>query len=199
MTVSTAFLEYDDASHRYYADGKLLMSVTQILDNAGMVSQYCRDEEARFRGSRVHELCHEDDARRLDMRKVPASLRGYVTAWRSFRRDTGFLPIASEHRVDCPQFGYAGRFDRLGTRNGSKLLVLLDIKTSKTGVVPEYTRLQLAAYAFAFNPTAVYERMGVALMPQGQYRIHTYPIANDRIDRAEWLSLCQKNTQKENN
>jgi len=197
MQTSTAFLEYSDAEHKYYADGKELPSVTTILDAAGLISPFCKDEIARYRGSMVHEYTVADDMSRLDFRKVPQHLRGYIRAWRSFRLISEFKPTLIEHRVDSIEHGYSGRFDRFGFRKGQTLPTLLDIKTSKTGAIPEYARLQLAAYSMALGPTKAYERMAVALMPNGQFKLAIYPVKQHFIDRAEWLGLLNRYQTKE--
>lgn len=186
------FLEIDDVAHKYYNDGRELPSVTTILDRAGLISDFSKDDEARRRGALVHDFTANDDITRLDLRSVPSGLRGYVRAWRKFREQVGFIPILIEHRVDSVKYGYAGRFDRYGVRDGQPLRVLLDIKTSIAGVVPDYTRLQLAAYALAFNEKAVFERVAVALMPTGKFNVKTYPASQHFLDRAEWLGLLQK-------
>lgn len=194
--MSIAFLEYDEGRHAYYVDGKALPSVTQILDGAGLISAFCRDEESRFRGTAVHAYCAQDDIAPLDLRTVPASLRNYVRAWRRYRIDTGFMPTLIEHRVDSFEYGYSGRFDRLGVMPGQSLLTLLDIKTAKTGSIATYVRLQLAAYALAYAPTRVFDRRTVSLMPDGRYNTRNYPLFTHHSDRAEWLGILRQ--QKEN-
>lgn len=197
MTPQPVYLEYSESAHKYYADGKELPSVTTILDAAGLISPYCKDEEARYRGSRIHEYTSLDDVSRLDFRKVPRHLRGYINAWRNFRAISDFKPTLIEHRVDCLELGYSGRFDRLGKRKGQALSTLLDIKTSNSGIAPDYARLQLAAYSYALDPTKVFDRMAVVLMPEGgQFRIKVYPAKDHFIDRAEWLGLVAKHKEK---
>jgi hypothetical protein len=198
MTTPATFLEYSGSEHRYFADGRELPSVTQILDAAGMVSPFCKDEEARSRGSQVHEFCAIDDVTPLDLRKVPASLRGYLKAWRRYRIDTGFMPTLIEHRVDSLAVGYSGRFDRLGTMPGQTILTLLDIKTSKTGTIADYVRLQLAAYAMAYQDTTVFDRKTVSLMPNGRYNTKTYGFSSHFSDRAEWLEILRNYKEKNN-
>jgi hypothetical protein len=196
--MTTPFREYSDTQHRYFVDGRELPSVTTVLDSAGKISPFCKDEEARFRGSKVHEICAVDDMIRYDMRKVPIDLRGYLRAWRRFRSETGFAPIAIEYRVDHLGFGYSGRFDRLGSVPGRKLLTLLDIKTSKTGAIADYVRLQLAAYALAFDQKAIFERLTVSLMPTGQFKCQSCPIDNFYTDRSEWLAILKTHREKNN-
>lgn len=192
--MTATYLEYSDRDHAYYADGRKMQSVTQILDAAGHISSYCKDEEARYRGTMIHELTCEEDTRRepLDLRSIDPAYRGYIRAWRSFKKSVGFVPQLIEQRVDCPDYGYAGRFDRLGSRSGKTLLTMLDIKTSKTGLVPEYARLQLAAYCYAFNSNRVFERMAVSLMPTGKFTIKVYPVTGLMHDRAEWLRTVEQ-------
>lgn len=198
LVATATFLEYSDAEHRYFTNGKEMPSVTQILDAAGLISPFCRDEEARYRGSKVHEFCAVDDVTRLDFRKVPVDLRGYLRAWRRYRLDTGFTPHLIEHRVDCSNYGYAGRFDRFGVIPGKALPVLLDIKTSKTGAIAGYVRLQLAAYSLAFSANKVFYRTAVSLMPNGRYSSMTYPVATHSSDRAEWLQILRQTQEKTN-
>jgi hypothetical protein len=197
MSTPATYLEYSDREHRYFADGKELRSVTQVLDAAGLISQFCKDDEAAARGTEVHRLCALDDEHRLDLRTVPVQLRGYLRAWRKYRQDTGFKPYLIEHRVDCLEYGYSGRFDRLGYTPGG-IGTVLDIKTSKSGAVPAYARLQLVAYGLAYDHRRVFERTAVSLRPGGKYNCRNYSIADYFIDRAEWLSIL-KTTKEQNN
>lgn len=198
------FLEYDSKSHRYFTDGKHLPSVTQILDAAGLVSQHCRDEEGRWRGSEVHALCADDDANpgiRLDLRTVDPRLRGYMRAWRKYRQDSGFIPTEIERRIDDHANGYSGRFDRAGFRPTSDPTyfqdMIIDLKTSKAGSVADYVRYQLVAYAHAFKPNHLFERIAVALKPDGTYRCKVYSQMEFQSDLAKWLQIL--NTVKEKN
>lgn len=189
------FIEYDDNAHAYYVDGRKFQSVTQILDAAGFISPFCKDEEARERGTRVHAYTAIDDIEQIDLRKMPDQYRGYIRAWRRYRSETGFTPTLIEHRVDCEEFRYAGRFDRLGKYPGS-LQTIIDIKTSKVGAIPKYARLQLVAYGYAMNPTRIFERITVSLKPDGTYNTMPYSLDTYQVDRAEWLSIV-RSTQLE--
>jgi hypothetical protein len=195
---STTLREYSDREHRYFADGREYRSVTQILNAAGLISEYCRDEEARWRGTEVHDICATDDIETVDLRTIDSRLRGYVKAWRQYRADTGFTPTLIEHRVDCDEFRYAGRFDRIGMfPNGQKLLTIIDLKTAKSGAIPKYARLQLVAYGHAFNPTQIFGRITVSLKPDGRYNTMPYPLESYQADKAEWLGMVRK-TEEEN-
>ena len=62
--MTTAFLEYSDREHAYYVDGRELPSVTTILDRAGLISRFCKDDLAAARGTEVHRLCAKYDTDR---------------------------------------------------------------------------------------------------------------------------------------
>lgn len=199
----TSFLEYSDRDHKYYADGRERLSVTQILNKAGMISEYCIDEEARWRGSEVHQLCAEEDEARqeegqdIDLRTVDARLRGYIRAWRKYRRESGFIPTLIEHRIDDHVNGYAGRLDRVGKLHLSGTAVI-DLKTSKSGSVADYVRYQLVAYAHAYKPGHIFERIAVALRPDGQYRCKVFPMHEFQADLAKWFQILNS-VKGENN
>lgn len=184
------YLEFDEQDHRYFADGIELPSVTQVLDAAGHISQFCKDDQARWRGVSVHALAAEDDKTHLDLRTVPVELRGYLRAWRKYKMESGFQVEQIEKRVDSP-VGYSGRLDRTGFLPQSKLLFILDLKTSKSGAVASYVKYQLAAYAFAENPRSIFNRVAVALMPDGNYRCKVYQIEDLQIDIAEFLTMVK--------
>lgn len=199
----TAFLEYSHEAHAYYVNGRELPSVTTILDRAGLISQFCKNDVAAARGTEVHRLCALDDAvpggHDLDLRKVPTGLRGYILAWRRYRTDAGFIPAMIEQRVDSIEHGYSGRLDRVGVRRGQTLLTLLDIKTAKSGAIADYVRLQTAAYALALDPEKVFERACISLRPDGRYNSLHYPAWKHHADRAEWLGIVRKVKSEEDN
>lgn len=210
MTFATEiFREYSDRDHAYFADGREYRSVTRILDAGGLISPYCRDEEARDRGVDVHELTAREDLRRaftssvaselfIDLRTVRKALRGYVRGWRKYRLDSGFNPTLIEQRVDCDALRYSGRFDRLGTFPGQKLRTIIDIKTAKSGAIPKSARLQLVAYGYALDPNEIFGRITVSLKPDGSYNSMPYPIESYQSDRAEWLQLVRTTEEQKN-
>lgn len=184
----TAFLEYSDSEHRYFADGREVLSVTQVLNLAGLVSPFCMQEEARWRGSEVHRLCAVSDGEGLDLRTVPSKLRGYIRAWQQYRKDTGFEPTLIEQRIDDHVHHYSGRLDRVGTRRGQTSLTIIDLKT---GAVPDYAKYQLAAYAHGLRPNHVFERIGVQLKPDGKYSSKVFSQMDFNADLAKFLQMLR--------
>lgn len=184
------FFEFDEHNHQYYINGEQFTSVTQVLDKAGFVPEFCKAIESRMRGTAVHQYCAEDDVKRVDLRTVQPDLRGYIRAWRIFRSQTGFLPELIEHRVYSKEWGYAGTLDRTGYLYG--LEIIIDIKTSTTGAASNAARLQTAAYGYALNPKKLYNRAVVALKSDAKYNIVFYEMREYRADVAEFLELVRK-------
>jgi len=141
-------LAFDEATHTYSLDGKVVPSVTQILNIAndfGFVNKDVLDRASKF-GTAVHKATELYDACDLNEATLDIALLPYLDAWKMFLSNTNFRVISSEARV-YSKHGYAGTFDRLGYLNGR--LTLLDIKTSTT--VARSTSLQLAAYEQAYK------------------------------------------------
>jgi len=141
-------LAFDEATHTYSLDGKVVPSVTQILNIAndfGFVNKDVLDRASKF-GTAVHKMTELYDACDLNEATLDIALLPYLDAWKMFLSNTNFRVISSEARV-YSKHGYAGTFDRLGYLNGR--LTLLDIKTSTT--VARSTSLQLAAYEQAYK------------------------------------------------
>lgn len=189
-------LEYSDKHHKYYADGREMISVTQVLNAAGLVNKFCMQEEAAWRGSEVHRLCAEDDGQGLDLRKVPKQFRGYLRAWRQYRIDSGFSPVLIEQRIDDHRNGYAGRLDRVGYRHGQAISTVLDIKTTKTGAIADYVRFQLVAYGHALRPNHLFERIAVALKPNGTYNVKVFGQLDFKNDLVKFLEMLRTVKEK---
>jgi len=168
-------LQFDPDSHTYRVGGVVVPNVTSILEGVG-ISDYSRlawdvRDRALRRGIAVHEATRYDDENDLDWNTLDASLRGYVEAWRRFRQETQFKPELIEHRGYNPTYGYAGTLDRLGAfPAGDKWII--DIKT---GTMPWWVSIQLAAYAAFFEEPRSYRRMAVALKSDGTYQVQEFP------------------------
>src|SRR5262249_62054614 len=106
-------LEFDGASHTYRVDGVAIPSVTQLLEAAGISPDYSKVNptvllHARRRGIHVDLCCDLDDADDLDWSTVHPEAVGYVEAWRCFKADYGYRPLASQVLLYHPTYGYAG-------------------------------------------------------------------------------------------
>lgn len=166
-------LEFDKDSHVYRLDGAPIPSVTQVLAEAGLVDTQWFTEHARWRGSAVHLACWYHDQDDLDESTVPDELRGYLEAYKLFKREHDFQ-INSIEEPRCHQlFRYAGTVDRDGILDGKDSLV--DLKTG--GPVPAYA-IQLAGYGGLTDSPYRYERVNLQLSQDGKYKLHRYPMAS---------------------
>lgn len=183
-------LTFDVASHRYALDGRVLPSVTQILGDVfyNPAAEWAT-EENRLRGHYVHAAIALDHEGALDEATVDYRLFPYIEAWRTFKREADFRPLAWEQPVYDAQRGYAGTYDVIGQLGDNPLFppVLVDYKS---GQPPHYTPLQTAAYARVAKgdrwPTL--RRAGLWLRPDGTYRLDMH---TDRADERTFLSALE--------
>jgi hypothetical protein len=176
-------LTFDAATHVYtwHEQGvsRRLVSVTDVLRRAGMVDARWFTDEARERGTQVHAAIARDIAGMSDRRTI---VLPHVIQWRRFLHDSGFVPAESEQPVCDPIAGYAGTFDVRGWFSADpSRRVLLDIKT---GAIPDWCGLQLAAYARCVPEP--HRRMGVALT-ETTYTTTEY---RNRADERLFLAAC---------
>lgn len=191
--------------HEYCWNGVRVPSVTEILDDVGIVDYssipFGVREMALQRGSDVHAATHFDDENDLEFdeelwlsnpigyereyqrtgRGVAPTRAGYVAAWRKFRRETGFIPDLIEHKGYNEAYGFAGTLDRMGTyqvKGDAQADILIDIKC---GDAPQWTRLQLAAYASFFQSPRRFTRIAVELHKDNNYRLF-------RWEGKDWLA-----------
>ncbi len=171
-------LVFNPEKHQYFLNDLPLPSVTTILSDMGFIDKQWFTDYGRTRGQFVHLACELDDKGELDEETLDSALLPYLTAWRSFKHDTGFKIEAIEKPVASELYRFAGMLDRLGIMN--KQDYVLDIKS---GAVSPWTALQLAAYEVAENRRL--NRIAVQLMETGKYKIHSY---TDRQDRQIFLA-----------
>lgn len=164
--------------------------VTEILQRAGLINgSGFFDEASRDRGSAVHLALEYDDQNDLDEASIAPEYVGYVQAYRRFKVETGFIPELIEHEVKYPRENYIGHLDRYGMLRDWPAVV--DIKTNKQGVVSDWVRYQLVAYAFALNPDRYLHRVAVALRPDGKYKCRVFSIDEYNQDLAKFLEAAR--------
>lgn len=171
-----AFL-FDPAEHAYYLDGARLPSVTQILHEAGIGTDYSMVppqilEHKRQVGVAVHAACRLVDEGELDESTVADEIAPYVGSYQQFLADTGFRAIGTELPLYDEVRGYAGTPDVWGDLNGR--FALLDRKTLWTLDMPT-AALQAAGYApliEALEPSwRGADRYALHLQRTGRYRL----------------------------
>jgi hypothetical protein len=178
-------LEFDEPSHTYRLNGRIVPSVTRLLDSANLISfegipQSVLDRK-KLIGSAVHKACELDDLGVLDETTVADLIEPYLVAYRRFKRETDFVPLLIEHRVAEPILGYAGTLDRTGLVRGEPSQ--LDLKT--TVALSPAVGVQTAAYERALYADESYEgprnlsRHALQLRNDGTYRFETYKDPRD--------------------
>ena len=146
-------LVYDDKEHKYYADGRELISVTTLLNLEGAsTGMEFVDEFFRNRGTFVHLATAYHDRGVLDRILADTSgnpaivafqegfvaygCQGFLDSWKRYRDSTG-IAYTSEHievRLADPVYGFAGCLDRLP---------LLDVKSGAPKLADSF---QIGAY-----------------------------------------------------
>jgi hypothetical protein len=183
-------VQFNESNHSYHVNGKPVTSVTKILSHSGIVnSEFFRGTEALDRGTLVHDLtARRDSGERIPLNHVPLKFRGFLRAWDKFKDETNFKADLIEHRVVCASPLYAGTLDRLGHFSPNDTTpTILDLKTHNTGRVGQWVKYQLVGYGHALNARKIYQRVGVALHPNGTYAITRFPVTEWMTDLAVFL------------
>jgi hypothetical protein len=177
-------LRFDPVQHRYWIGPRELIAVTAVLDHAGLVDRTWYDDASRTRGVAVHHAAEACDRGEPQIGDGP--IAPYVSAYADFLRDARPVWHGIESPVADPTLGYAGTVDRFGTLHGDPVVVDL-----KTGAVPPWAPLQLAAYARLLISDAWptrRRRLVVQLLPTGRYSVREYPIVNFGRDERVFLA-----------
>jgi hypothetical protein len=140
-------LEFDSASHVYTLHGVKIPSVTQVLQEAGLVGldDVPREilEAKAKRGRRIHEAVEEHSKGN----EVPdAWMYPEIEAWDAFCREYGFT---SKHQelISCDEILKVGfTIDQIGYfKDGRRVIVDLKTGTKKIADV-----IQIAAYGLLY-------------------------------------------------
>lgn len=193
-------VEFREADHSYWKDGRRVPGVTTILrplyGDLRFVQQDLLDWKSEL-GQAVHravELHVLDD---LVYDSLDPAVAAYFAQYLLFEVESGFKPTDTEVRVLHP-LGYAGTLDLLGTLprgvGALRKNALVDIKT--TAALSPAVKLQTAAYQQAWvasngdmtRPQAVPHRYALRLTPD-KYRLEPYQPSTDAADFAGFLGL----------
>lgn len=172
-------LIFDESKHEYRVNGRVIPSVTQVLQPLVDYSKVPRDvlERAQLLGQAVHRATELHDNDDLDMATLSEELVPYLDAWKRFRQECDFQPITVEEKLHHPSLGYAGTSDRTGYVRGRK--AVLDIK--KMISLGPVIGIQLAAYQAMHNlrGDSITDRYALGLRADSTYRLEPYTDAND--------------------
>lgn len=178
-------LTFDEALHQYKLDGVIIPSVTQVLKGAGIIDfsmiPVARLEAACQFGIAAHRATALSDKGTLDEVALDDNLRPYLSGWRLFRQEYGFVPDIIEQPMYSRIYRVAGTPDRIGKWRIDDSIIIPDIKTGSA--LSPANALQLAAYEMIVKENLTkkekIKRLSVLLTPDGKYKIQEYKDKND--------------------
>ena len=155
-------ITFNPEDHSYTLDGYPVLSVTQILERAGLTN-YKKIPPAILEASRRfgvagHKATELWDKQDLDESSLSEPLRPYLECWKSFLKFTDAQVLKIESRVGSRLNQYAGTFDRVlyFPRNISRYNIDMRIgyyiaELKFTASIEPYVPIQLAGYQIAYN------------------------------------------------
>lgn len=189
-------LEFDDAHHVYTYDAQTVPSVTQALQDGGIVDYSGIDPQYAVRGTHIHQMLEYYDQGELDITTVDPMYRGYLDAWQQFVQDNFFKATHVEEMVYNHTHRYAGTIDRIGLMGERP--AILDIKTAQ--VKSDWWGIQLAAYKKCVvepynicHPDVM--RVTVRVHMNGGYKVDTW---EDETDFSVFLGALAVRNWKSN-
>jgi hypothetical protein len=176
-------IEFDEATHTYKLDGKVVPNVTGIISETVGVG-WKVNEWFLTRGKAIH-LCAAFIAQGKEF-KFDERLSGYVSALRKFFKEVNPTILGSEIKVASDLYQYAGTLDLL-CKIGYNCII--DYKHS----IDKYRLpLQLGGYSQAWKETSEDDETinygyGVEIKENGTYSMSER--IDLRIPRNEFLAL----------
>jgi hypothetical protein len=167
-----------DDAHRYWLDGRELDGCTTTLKAVGLIDTAHYTEEARQRGSYVHEMIEMDLEGDLAEESVDPALFGYLLAARAYLHESAIEILATERALADPVRGIAGKPDLFGRRRVQHVLV-----DWKTGGREYWHQIQTSWYEHLGRVNGLVfglcDRETVYLRDDGTY---TRQVSTDRQD-----------------
>ena len=142
-------LNFDESSHVYTFNDRVVPSVTQILKPLSeheyqFVSRELMAEKAAL-GTAVHKMIELDIAGTLDADSLHEQVAHYLPMWKAFLAQSDIKILWSEQRIYSEKYGYAGTLDLFAELKG----VLCVIDAKRTAAVPKTAGPQTAGYEIA--------------------------------------------------
>jgi hypothetical protein len=167
--VTESAFTFDETTHTFRLGSTVLLSITQILKERGLINTDYFTPEGRDRGKAVHDACWFLDDGDLDWKSVDPRILPRVKAYERFKKDVDFKPDIIEKRLYDPVNLFAGIPDRVGMLAGRRSVVEL-----KTGVISAWVKLQTAAQNILVDPRVYFPRFALQLKEDGTYTLHEF-------------------------
>lgn len=161
-----------------------MIGITRALALSGCTDFQWVDEESKWKGSEVHRIVELANRGTLDRKSVPSALKGYYEAQRKFMKETRFIPLHIEKKVESKELGLRGRIDAAGLLRGKPTIV--DFKTSQS--IAPAVALQLCLGGKLLDPLQWWARCAVRLGSNGEYSIKHFSLHSWHADLS--TALC---------
>jgi hypothetical protein len=150
----TAALTFDPITHKYFRGLVQVPGVSEIMESAGLISEFCKDEVARDFGNLFHGTMRLKFYGRLGAVDPKFIEAGWLAGIEKFFAEQNPIPFISPERgieriLFSMRYGYAGTLDFFGMISLFKnALCLLDWKTISKPSKPSMKNcdMQTAAY-----------------------------------------------------
>ena len=183
-------ITFEEEGHRYFDGDRELVSVTRVLQDAGLINTDYFLPKHAHRGKMVHRACMMEAQGILAPQSLDPQIVGYVQAWRRFLSDLNATIIKLEYFTAERDMGYAGRIDLKMAVPGRPAPIIVDIKS---GSPSSWHKIQIGAYLRAEGTWTVGEGWmdggALYLKPSGRYRFDLldYAAKTEAIHRFETL------------
>lgn len=178
----TPGLAFDEATHTYTFNGRIVPHITGILKACGWIDDRWFKEEHCYRGRVVHRGCWylaEGDLDRVAFEAKWPEFICYIKAFEKFLADTGFRPDWCERPLYSRVYQFAGTPDLKGPYQSRPAVI--DIKTGEPGLA---ARMQTAAQALLVEENEGLKnvaRWALQLLNHGTYKMHPYLDDSDKL------------------
>lgn len=112
--LNSSDVTFDADRHVYTYQGRALPSVTGILKQEGFINTAFYDDWSREKGSYVHQAIEYELTGELDEESLDDEIRPYLSAFRKFMSESGFIVQQSEIPQISTTYFYAGKPDLYG-------------------------------------------------------------------------------------
>lgn len=173
-------VSFDADGHRYAVTTGRIVSITQMLVQAGLVDTTWFTEEGKRRGTGVHDVTAAYDLQALDLETCHSEWRAYllqhVKLTQIVQPEWSHIEVPFVH----DQYLYGGRPDRVGRMYRAQAVVEV-----KSGPPDTVHGIQLALQAYLVAPTlglppTTIQRYGWYLTPT-RFKLEHYCNPNDFI------------------
>lgn len=180
--------EFDEATHTYRVDGRVVASVTQILKAvypdvyAGIPEKIL--ERKALLGTAVHKVIELYLGKRLDFESLHTEVQPYFESWLSWWCDHEHGTFKSEQRFYYPAMDYTGTEDFEGELDGDDWDIDWKITTHELGT----HRLQMAGYT---HPKLDLKRRRGALYLRDDGSVAVLKEYTDVKDLNDWMATVR--------